>query len=279
MKNRRLAILLIALLPILAGCVRLEGNIAIDGSGLVNGKITYSLDKSLASQGGINSLQDLQNSAKKENENRICTTESYRESSTEFIFECNFNGAALTDSDLKVQKIDNRVSFFYKQEGSDGAPDLGKTSLSVNFPGNIISIQESKKGVTVQKSGTAILISASGTASFQVTVLASIQAAPKPSISPSAAPTPDSTDIKQAYSALKNQSDAIFKNLSYMRNSCPVIIKYSNGMSQPSDPKFTGDVNADNAALAAYRRDVIMFQTVIDAKIYAYDIIEPFIKD
>jgi len=65
MKNRRLAILLIALLPILAGCVRLEGNIAIDGSGLVNGKITYSLDKSLASQGGINSLQDLQNSAKK----------------------------------------------------------------------------------------------------------------------------------------------------------------------------------------------------------------------
>jgi hypothetical protein len=52
-----------------------------------------------------------------------------------------------------------------------------------------------------------------------------------------------------------------------MRNSCPVIIKYSNGMSQPSDPKFTGDVNADNAALAAYRRDVIMFQTVIDAKI------------
>ena len=112
MKNRRLAILLIALLPILAGCVRLEGNIAIDGSGLVNGKITYSLDQSLASQGGINSLQDLQNSAKKENENRICTTESYRESATEFIFECNFNGAALTDSDLKVQKIDNRVSFF-----------------------------------------------------------------------------------------------------------------------------------------------------------------------
>jgi len=172
MRKSRSLLLLAALLPILAGCVKLDGNLTISPMGTVSGKITYSLDKSLASQAGISSLEDFKKTSSKENENKVCSSENYLENQQSLIFECSFNSATLNDSDLKVQKSGTQISFYFNQSGSDGSYDLGSTSLLVNFPGDIKSISETKVGVTSKRSPTSALITASGTASFNVTIVA-----------------------------------------------------------------------------------------------------------
>jgi hypothetical protein len=175
MKNRRLAILLLALLPILAGCVRLEGDITIDTEGLATGKISYALDKSLASQAGINSVDDFKKNAVQQNDNQVCSSESYTESAQELIFECNFSRSTLKDSDLRVEKIGDQVTFYFKQTSSgDTSVDLGKTSLSVTFPGPITAIKESKTGAVIKKSENSALISASGTATLDIAITSSV---------------------------------------------------------------------------------------------------------
>lgn len=175
MKNRRLAILLFALLPILAGCVRLEGNITIDAEGLTTGKISYALDKSLASQAGINSVDDFKKNAVQQNDNQVCASESYSENAQELIFECNFARSTLKDSDLRVEKVGDRITFYFKQTSSgDASVDLGKTSLNLTFPGPITAIKESKVGTVIKKSENSALISASGTATLDIAITSSI---------------------------------------------------------------------------------------------------------
>ena len=177
MKNRRLAILLITLLPILASCVRLEGNVIIDSEGLATGKISYALDKSLASQAGINSIDDFKKNAAQQNDNQVCASESYTENTQELIFECNFARSTLKDSDLRVEKVGDRVTFYFKQTSSgDSTVDLGKTSLSITFPGPITAIKESKVGAVIKKSENSALISASGTATLDIAITSSIVA-------------------------------------------------------------------------------------------------------
>ena len=175
MKNRRLAILLFALLPILAGCVRLEGNITIDAEGLATGKISYALDKSLASQAGINSVDDFRKNAAQQNDNQVCASENYSENAQELIFECNFARSTLKDSDLRVEKVGDRVTFYFKQTSSgDTSVDLGKTSLNLTFPGPITAIKESKVGTVIKKSENSALISASGTATLDIAITSSV---------------------------------------------------------------------------------------------------------
>lgn len=361
MRKKSFLVLLIALIPLLAGCVRLEGEISIDGGGLVNGQITYALDKSLASQAGINTLDDLKKNAQKENENKVCSSESYSESASELIFNCAFKGAALSDNDLKVQKIGSQVVFTFNQSGGDSTLDLGRTSLVVNFPGNITLIKESKPGITIKKSDTSAIISASGTATFQVSIssninnltnsttnansadsltnanqrltnqnamwlklnkyqkeLLSSKSAPSncrlimnfppPKVDPietytsradsyeknitpclnaidqvvgaQSAPTPTPTPtqvqvpvgrtpekIQALFAEAKMSSNQYFSELQMMRANCPIMVKYSNGMVPPQEPKFTGVLVTDNNLLTKFQNDVNNFVTVIVAKL------------
>jgi hypothetical protein len=165
-----------ALILLLAGCVRLEGEITIDNAGLVTGKLSYALDKSLASQGGINSLEDFKKGATQENNEKICASEKYLETDRELVFECLFSKSSLNtkDSDLKVEKIGDQIIFYFKQTSSgDSSMDLGKTTLSVVFPGPITSIKENKPGIVLKRSETSAYITASGTATLDIAITSS----------------------------------------------------------------------------------------------------------
>lgn len=176
MRKLRLPALYMALILLLAGCVRLEGEITIDNAGLVTGKLSYALDKSLASQGGINSLEDFKKGATQENSEKVCASEKYLETDRELVFECLFSKSSLNtkDSDLKVEKIGDQVTFYFKQTASgDSSMDLGKTTLSVVFPGPITNIKENKPGIVLKRSETSAYITASGTATLDIAITSS----------------------------------------------------------------------------------------------------------
>ncbi|MSV87935.1 MAG: hypothetical protein F2856_03270, partial [Actinobacteria bacterium] len=72
------AALLLAL-PLLAGCIRYEGAIVASSTGTVTGNVLYAIDKSLLSNSGINSLQDLQNNSSTQEQTNFCKEPVYTE--------------------------------------------------------------------------------------------------------------------------------------------------------------------------------------------------------
>ncbi len=103
------------LLVILTSCIRIDGNIAIEQSGLVNGNLTYAFDRQLASLAEVNTLADLQKEASTQDELKsICTNFIWTETKSEYIGTCDLKNANLKEGDLQVKVEKDSIEFSFK---------------------------------------------------------------------------------------------------------------------------------------------------------------------
>jgi len=95
------------ILLVLTSCIRVEGNLTIEPTGLVNGNLTYAFDRQLLSLAGLNSLTDLQKQASTQDElQSICTSFKWTETKSEYVGSCDLKNVNLKEGDLldKVEK-------------------------------------------------------------------------------------------------------------------------------------------------------------------------------
>lgn len=167
------AALLLAL-PLLAGCIRYEGAIVASSTGTVTGNVLYAIDKSLLSNSGINSLQDLKNNSSTQEQTNFCKEPVYTENATEYVISCAFKDALLSDDSLGLTKSGEQLTFTFKNTAeSGGTGDFGKIAIYVTFPGSIISVKENVTGAVVKKASNKIFISSPASTNLVISVIAS----------------------------------------------------------------------------------------------------------
>jgi len=170
----------------LTSCIRVEGNLTIEPTGLVNGNLKYAIDRQLASLAGVKTLADLQKEALNQEELKsICTSFKWTESASEYLGSCDLKNVNLKDGDLQVKVEKDSIEFFYKSNldakesnpkdgsGSTQITDFGTTRLVVNFPGEVKQVSENKKGLVTLVGKNQAVISGSGTEKFDIRLVAS----------------------------------------------------------------------------------------------------------
>ncbi|CAB4337284.1 unannotated protein [freshwater metagenome] len=171
---RTLAILALPLM--LTGCLRIEGEIKAGADAKVTGVLEYGISKSLSQISGETwTLEKLQNSDEAKDAKSICANGIWSENSQEFVMTCNFSSSQVSDPDLYVKIVDNKIEFHYSQnlDSDEESLELGNVTMKVGFPGEIITIRENKPGTVLKSSNNQITLKAAGTAKIDVTVTSS----------------------------------------------------------------------------------------------------------
>ena len=171
---RTLAILALPLM--LTGCLRIEGEIKAGADAKVTGTLEYGISKSLSQISGETwTLEKLQNSDEAKDAKSICANGIWSENSQEFVMTCNFSSSQVSDPDLYVKIVDNKIEFHYSQnlDSDEESLELGNVTMKVGFPGEIITIRENKPGTVLKSSNNQITLKAAGTAKIDVTVTSS----------------------------------------------------------------------------------------------------------
>ncbi len=171
---RTLAILALPLM--LTGCLRIEGEIKAGADAKVTGVLEYGISKSLSQISGETwTLEKLQNSDEAKDAKSICANGIWSENSQEFVMTCNFSSSQVSDPDLYVKIVDNKIEFHYSQnlDSDEESLELGNVTMKVGFPGEIITIRENKPGTVLKSSNNQISLKAAGTAKIDVTVTSS----------------------------------------------------------------------------------------------------------
>ena len=219
------------LLVILTSCIRIDGNIAIEQSGLVNGNLTYAFDRQLASLAEVNTLADLQKEASTQDELKsICTNFIWTETKSEYIGTCDLKNANLKEGDLLVKVEKDSIEFSFKsnldaedskskeKESSDQIAEFGTTRLVINFPGDIKQVVENKKGLVTLVGKRQAIISGSGTEKFDIRLTASCSGICGQTIKEMA------SKFKEAP---KNFSGLVTENLRFAKKNSPYLVKKS----------------------------------------------------
>jgi hypothetical protein len=171
---RTLAILALPLM--LTGCLRIEGEIKAGADAKVTGVLEYGISKSLSQISGETwTLEKLQNSDEAKDAKSICANGIWSENSQEFVMTCNFSSSQVSDPELYVKIVDNKIEFHYSQnlDSDEESLELGNVTMKVGFPGEIITIRENKPGTVLKSSNNQITLKAAGTAKIDVTVTSS----------------------------------------------------------------------------------------------------------
>jgi hypothetical protein len=219
------------LLVILTSCIRVEGNLAIEPSGLVNGNLTYAIDMQLASLAGVKTLADLQKQASTQDElQSICTKFKWTETKSEYVGSCDLKDANLKEGDLLVKVEKDSIEFSFKsnldaeeskskeKDNSNQISDFGTTRLVINFPGEIKQVVENKKGLVTLVGKSQAIISGSGTEKFDIRLIASCSGICGQSMKETA------SKFKEAP---KNFSGIVAENLRFSKKNSPYVVKKS----------------------------------------------------
>ena len=219
------------LLVILTSCIKIDGNITIEQSGLVNGNLTYAIDRQLASLAEVKTLSDLQKQASTQDELKsICTNFIWTETKSEYVGTCDLKNANLKEGDLLVKVEKDSIEFSFKsnldaeeskpkdKSSSEQITDFGTTRLVINFPGDIKQVVENKKGLVTLVGKRQAIISGSGTEKFDIRLIASCFGICGQTIKETA------SKFKEAP---KNFSGLVTENLRFSKKNSPYVVKKS----------------------------------------------------
>jgi hypothetical protein len=130
---------------------------SINSAARLNGEITYTIDKSLASASGISTLAELNKQTTQQSESDLgfCKDVPFTEDASNYIFKCPLKDALSQTGDLTANVDGRNIVFKYKgnldsTSTDTNRTDFGSVSLLVRFIDPIISYTENKKGL-VQK--------------------------------------------------------------------------------------------------------------------------------
>jgi hypothetical protein len=221
---------LAASLFLLTSCISLTGNLSINQAGLVDGKITYSIDKQVASLAGITSLSQLNSqvsgSSDAQGLDASCKEFKTKEESTAYVFECLFDNSTLKNGDVQVVVENEKIVFTYRsnikesveeaQESDSSTWELGKTEIRIKFPGPIENIQENKTGLVKKISNSEAVISGSGSEEFDIKIVSSCISKCGKALSEMAA------EFKEAPS---NFGGMIKENMRFSKRNSPYTVK------------------------------------------------------
>ena len=213
----------------LTSCIRADGNITIEPNGLVNGNLTYAIDRQLASLAGVRTLAELQKEAATQDELKsICTTFKWSENVSEYVGSCDLRNVSLKEGDLQVKVDKESIEFSYKSNldsedsnakdsnGSTQISDFGTTRLVINFPGEIKQVFENKKGLVALVGKNQAIISGSGTEKFDIRLVASCAGTCGQSVK----------EIASKYKeAPKNFAGMVSENLRFTKKNSPYTVK------------------------------------------------------
>jgi hypothetical protein len=215
-------------LTVLVGCVRYEGNVNVNSSGLLSGRLVFALDKSLAALTGINSLSDLRNQQQQQTGNSGCDASglTYSETATEYIAECRFTNRSDLGEDLGSRVDGDSILFFYRQiqDASDNElfPEgFGSVRIEVEFPAPISNINQAGAGQVVRlgERGIRITGKVSDTINVEVTSICPAACRSQPS-----KPEGDGVDGSQFTPAPKTFGGRVTRNLVFRGSKEPYII-------------------------------------------------------
>lgn len=158
---------------LLTGCLRVEGDLRAFSDAKVTGVLEYGVNKALIQATGETwTLEKLKNSEEAKDAKSICANGVWSENSQEFVMTCNFANSQLTDPDLYLKIVNEKIEFHFAQnlDSDDSTMELGTLRMTVAFPGEITSIKENKSGFVTKIGTNQIAIKAPGTAKVDVTV-------------------------------------------------------------------------------------------------------------
>jgi len=142
---------------LLTSCIEVKGEMSINSAARLNGEITYTIDKSLASASGISTLSELNKQATQQSESDLgfCKDVPFTEDASNYIFKCPLKDALSQTGDLTANVVGRNIVFKYKgnldsTSTDTNRADFGSVSLLVRFIDPIISYTENKRGL-VQK--------------------------------------------------------------------------------------------------------------------------------
>lgn len=166
---------------LLAGCLRYEGDVAVDATGALTGSLEFGIEKSIAPLLGVNSVDDLRSAAAEGNTNAFCSpaTADIRDAGNEYVISCTFSEAQSgPENDLYAVRQGDQVIFrFTYNEDSEGSatPDqeYGTVRIAVNMPGPIVSVDDKGRGHVSQQGSSAFTVSGKASQVYDITVVAS----------------------------------------------------------------------------------------------------------
>ncbi len=181
MKPRKLglgvAFAFLALL--LTSCVEVKGEMSINSAARLNGEITYTIDKSLASASGISTLSEINKQATQQSESEIgfCKDVPFTEDASNFIWKCPLRDAISQTGDLTARIVGKNIVFSYKANldstsTNTNRTDFGSVSLLVRFIDPITSYKENKIGLVQKIDSLTYRISGYATEPMEIEIVA-----------------------------------------------------------------------------------------------------------
>lgn len=163
------------------GCLRYEGDIAVDPQGQVTGTLSLAIEKSTAGFFGITSLEALEGSAQENEDNSFCAQDSvdYSQTATEYVISCDFADVTTTSSDdVSVTREGDEVvlRFRYNQDAdapTDPAQEYGSLRVSIAMPGVITDVTGQSQSGVERSSPTEVTITGKASSIYDLTITSS----------------------------------------------------------------------------------------------------------
>ena len=94
-----LGVVFACLALLLTSCIEVKGEMSINSAARLNGEITYTIDKSLASASGISTLSELNKQATQQSESDLgfCKDVPFTEDASNYIFKCPLKDANICE--------------------------------------------------------------------------------------------------------------------------------------------------------------------------------------
>lgn len=181
MKPRKLGlgVAFTCLALLLTSCVEVKGEMSINSAARLNGEITYTIDKSLASASGISTLSEINRQATQQSENEIgfCKEVPFTEDASNFIWKCPLKDAISETGDLTARLVGKNIVFSYKANldstsTNTNRTDFGSVSLLVRFIDPITSYKENKIGLVQKIDSLTYRISGYATEPMDIEIIA-----------------------------------------------------------------------------------------------------------
>lgn len=172
-------VVFISLTLLLTSCIEVKGAVSINSAARWNGEISYTLNKSLASAGGIFSLDDLNRQVTQQSSSEVgfCKNVPFTEDTSNYIFKCPLKDAISETGDLTAVIVGKNIIFRYKQNldstsANSNRIDLGSVSVLVTFIDPIISYKTNKNRLVQKIDSLTYRISGYATEPMDIEIVA-----------------------------------------------------------------------------------------------------------
>ena len=181
LRKAGLGAVIISLALLLSSCVEVRGELSVSSAARINGEITYSLSKSLASAAGLNSLADVRSEVSSNPEAQVgfCKDAPVTEDSSNYIFRCPLKDALSESGDISAVIAGGNIVFRYKanldsSSTSGDQTNFGSVSITIRFVNPVISFKENKVGLVRKVDDLTYQISGSANEPMNIEITANL---------------------------------------------------------------------------------------------------------